>query len=276
MSDPSAVASPPPPREAGPSWHAEPTPSEGWSRNKFLFFIALAFALHVSLILVFGTKKQVVPLPPNGAATNVPHLQLVANTDRLIALGDPTLFARPNAHDAVTAFWRQMPPVGKSDSAWAETPAYLPPAPESLGSEFRQFMQSSQPGPFRLELKPEPKLTEPVSVPDEPMPHATQMQITGGLAGRRLLNPSEPPTLAMNSVIAPSRVRVLVDAAGNVKSAVPLPLDSAMEEASRSDQADATALAFVRSLRFEEAPRLTIGEIIFRWHTVPAASTNAP
>ena len=85
---------------------ASQPPSEGWSRNKLIFFIACALVLHIALIFIFGTKKQIVPRD----AANVPHLQLVDNTDEFIALGDPTLFARPNAHDFVTAFW-QCPPA---------------------------------------------------------------------------------------------------------------------------------------------------------------------
>ena len=39
---------------------------------------------------------------------------------------------------------------------------------------------------------------------------------------------------------------------------------------------DNTALALVKNFRFAPASQSTIGEIIFLWHTIPAASTNQP
>ena len=102
---------------------------------------------------------------------------------------------------------------------------------------------------------------------------ATTLQITGELAQRPLLTAVTLPSLPWNDVIAPSKVQALVDPAGNVFSPVLLPSDSALEDAGRSEVGDSNALVIVRSLRFAPAPRLTFGEIIFHWHTVP---TNAP
>jgi len=272
MSEPAASPPPPPPAEG---WLAAPRSAEGWSRNKFVFFIAIAFALHVALIFIFGTKKQIVPRAAAGAAANVPHLRLVANTDPLIALGDPTLFARPSAHDLAAAFWRRPAIVPLPNFNWTEAPRYLA-APEDLGGALRQFLRANPPPVFSLNLKPAPKLIEPAGGIAEAMPQMTTMQVSGALARRKLLTPFEPPTLALNGVLAPSHAQVLVDAAGNVFSAVLLPPDGAMADASRSDKADAAALTFVQSLRFAPAPQPTFGEITFRWHTVPVTSTNTP
>jgi hypothetical protein len=260
MSDPSAVSPVLPPPQA-----------EGWTRNKFLFFIAFALAFHVALIFIFGTKQQMVPR----GVMKVPHLQLADNTDEFIALGDPTLFARPNAHDLVTAFWRRTPAVAQPDFNWTGSPRYLEPAPENFGAAFHEFMPPDRPADFPLDLKPEPRLIAPEVPVDEAMPQATTMEITGELAQRRLLNTNTIalPSLRLNDVIAPSRVQALVDTAGNVFSSVLLPSDSALEDAGRSEIGDSNALVIVRSLRFAPAPRLMFGEIIFNWHTVP---TNAP
>ena len=260
MSDQSAASPVLPPRPQG----------EGWTRNKFVFFIAFALALHVALIFIFGTKKQIVPR----SVTGVPHWQLADNADEFIALGDPTLFARPNTHDLVTAFWRRTPVVAPPVN-WTESPRYLLPAPESFGAAFHEFMQASRPAEISLNFKPEPKLIAPAVAVDEAMPQATTMRITGELAQRRLLNTNTItlPSLPWNDVIAPSKVQVLVDTAGNVFSPVLLPSDSALEDAGRSEIGDSNALVIARSLRFAPAPRLMSGEIIFNWHTVP---TNAP
>jgi hypothetical protein len=74
-------------------------------------------------------------------------------------------------------------------------------------------------------------------------------------------------------VITASKVQVLVDMAGNVVSAILLPVDNALEAAAQAEIGNTNALAIARAARFAPAPQLTFGEIIFNWHTVPA---NAP
>ena len=197
-------------------------PGEGWTRNKFIFLVTFVLALHVALIFIFGTKKQIVPR----AVTKVPHLRLADTANELIALRDPTLFARPNAHDFVTAFWQCPPAIRQPLFNWTEAPRFLPPVPEQFGAAFRAFMRASQPAEFALNFKPEPKLTAPVVAFDDAMPQATTMQISGELAQRRRLNQIELPSLPWNDVIAPSKVQVLVDTAGNVASTVLLPDNS--------------------------------------------------
>ena len=246
-----------------------PSPqSEGWTRQKFVFLIAFALALHVALIFLFGTKKQILPR----AVADVPHLQLADSASELIALDDPTLFARPNAHDFVSAFWQRPPTVKQPDFNWMEAPRYLLPAPEQFGAAFHEFMQTNPPPELPLNFKPEPKLFEPVIAFDDAMPQATTLQIFGELSQRRLLNQIELPSIRVNDVIAPSKVQALVDTAGNVASVVLLP-DNSIEAAAHYDVADQRALQLARHLRFAPAPRLMFGEIIFNWHTVP---TNAP
>ncbi len=262
----------------------------GWTRNKLLFFIGFALAVHVALICIFETKQKIVPR----AVTGVPHLQLADNANELIALGDPTLFARPNAHDFVTAFWQRPLTVRQPDFRRTEDPLYLPPAPKQFGAVFREFLQTNPPPARPLDFKPEPDLGEPVVAFDAAMPQTTTVQISGDLAQRRLLGQIEfttnngavaitgytpagrnsmiPaatrgwPVIPVNDVIAPSTVQALVDTAGNVTSTVLL-------ESSTLDAADQQALQLARHLRFAPAPRLMFGEIIFNWHTVP---TNAP
>jgi len=297
MNDLPADASALAPQPQSEGWPPAPKPpGEGWTRNKFIFLIALALVVHVALIFIFAAKKPIVPR----AVANVPHLQLAANASELIALGDPTLFARPNAHDFVTAFGQRTPFVAQPSFNWTESPHYLLPAPEKFGAAFRKFMQTNRPPEMPLNFKPEPKLIEPVVVHDDTMPQATTMQICGGLARRRLLgqiefttnngaisitryNPAEKsaigpaatnglPAMPVNDVIAPSVVQVLVDTAGNVASAVLLP-DNSIEAAAHYNPADQLALQLARVLRFAPAPRLMFGEIIFNWHTV---LTNAP
>jgi hypothetical protein len=55
-----------------------------------------------------------------------------------------------------------------------------------------------------------------------------------------------------------------------------LPPDSGFAPADQYDQADQRALELARAMRFIPSPRLTIGRMIFNWHTVPPPATNAP
>lgn len=250
----------------GDGWLAGPQPpNEGWTRNKFLFVIAFALALHIALIFVLGTKKQLTPR----AVANVPHLQLAGVENEIIALGDPTLFARPNAHDFVTAFWQRTPAVRQPSFHWTEAPHYLVPVPEMFGADFREFMQASRLPERPPDFKPAPRPSELAIAFREPLPQKTTLSIAGELSQRRLLNQIELPSIAINDVIAPSKVQALVDPAGNVASAVLL-------ESSTSGKADQRALQLTRNLRFAPAPRLMFGEISFTWHTVPVISTNEP
>jgi len=224
---------------------------------------------------LFGTKKPIVPR----LVTRVPHLQLADSANEFLALGDPTLFARPNAHDVVTAFWRRLPSAEQPNFDWPAPPGYLPPTNKDFGVTFHDFVQHRRPPELTLNFKPEPKLTVPDVTWADATPRTTSVAISGELARRTLLNPEAlvPPPLPSHDVIAPSTVQLLVDSAGNVASAVvlepsvsPIVLEP---NASHDQAADQLALQLAGHLRFAPAPRLMFGEVTFTWHTV---ATNAP
>lgn len=261
-----AVASSPAPELAGPERR------ESWSRQRWWTLIALVFAAHVALIFFFGTRKSVLPR----ALTNVPQLQLADSAAEWVALDDPTLFALPNVRDFSANVWLQMPVVKQPAFRWTEKPRWLPLAAENLGAIFSQFMQTNQFATASFEYKPSPELSAP-KLPLEPaLPQASTLQITGDLAPRAWLNETNLPPLPGSDVIAPSRVQVLVDEAGNVVSAVMLPSDDPLEAAGRADVGETKALDLARTLRFAPASRMAFGELIFNWHTVPMTATNAP
>jgi len=252
-------ALPPPPADG---WLAGPKrPREGWTNRKFAIVLFVVLALHVALIFLFTTKKPMAPR----SVTNVPHLQLADDANEFIALADPTLFARPNAHDPVTAFWRRVPAVPRPNFHRPDPPRYLPVAAEYFGAAFSDFMRGRRPPEFALDFKPDPELAPPDFTWDNSVPTATAMEITGELAGRALLTTNALPSLPLNDVIPPSRIQALVTPEGNVFSAVVL-------DSNPYNAADQLALRLTRSLRFAPAPRLMFGDIIITWHTVP---TNA-
>lgn len=244
-----------------------PLPVAGWSRWRWFLWILVAFVAHVVLICIFGTKKQAPPRP----VTNSFQLQLADGASELITLTDPTLFVLPHAGDFASAVWLRPPAIATPSFHWVEPACWLPLAAENLGAHFQQFVRTNQfePAPFQLDFKPVPRLLELDSTLPSPFPPTSTFQIRGELAQRRLLNQIHVPSLPVNDVLPPTRVQALVDAAGNVASVVLL-------ETSGFELADTSALALARTAHFAPAARLTFGELIFDWHTVPVATTNAP
>jgi hypothetical protein len=82
------------------------------------------------------------------------------------------------------------------------------------------------------------------------------------------------PPWPYTDVIAPSKVQVLVNAAGDVVSAVLLPSGNPSEV--HDADADRRALDLARAARFAPASGLTVGQLVFDWHTVAPPATNAP
>jgi hypothetical protein len=253
-------------------WRVEPRSGEGWPRKRVVFLVVIAIAIQVSFIFVFGEKKY----KPVRTVSNIPQLQVTDSSSELIVLDDPALFALPHANDFASAIWLKTPAMKQPSFRWTEAPRWLPLAAESLGTTFARFMATNRFVEFQPNFKPEPQFAGSLSPVESALPKNSTVQIPGDLAQRRLLRPLDLPSLPYNDVIAPSIVQVLVNPVGNVVSAVLLPSENNFEAAGRLDTADQHALEFARAARFAPAPRLTVGKIIFNWHTVPLLATNSP
>ena len=253
----------------------EPRGKGRWTLQRWLMLITLVFVAHVVLIYIFGAKKTAAPAAtiPHGG---VPQLTLANNSSKLIALDDPTLFALPHGNDFAAS---DVLSSNQPSFRWAGPDGELAsPAVENLGAVFSRFMQTNQFAGFQTDLKPAPELSAP-GLPAgmvSALPQSSTLRINGDLAQRRLHGEIALPSLPWNGVAAPSRVQALVDAAGDVVSAVLLPSDNALEAAGRADVGDEKALQIARSLRFSPSSRATFGELIFNWLTVPLSATNAP
>jgi hypothetical protein len=254
--------------EAPPGW--EPQGKGPWTRGRWLTIIALVFAAHVALLFVFGGRKQIVPR----AVTNVPTLKLADNSSEWLALNDPTLFALPHPRDFATASQVQTPVLKQPSFRWTEPPGELTLSAQDLGMVFNEFMQTNHFAGFELQLKPPLKLSAP-GLPIEPaLAQNSTLRVEGELAQRQLSSPINLTNWPYANVIAPSKVQVLVDAAGNVVSTVLLPPDSGFTTADQYEKADQRALELARAARFAPSSRLTVGRMIFNWHTVPMTNTN--
>ncbi len=250
----------------------EPPGGGSWTRNRWLTIIALIFAAHVLLLFVFGGRKQIVPR----AATNVPMLKLADNSSEWLALNDPTLFVLPHQKDFASAIRPQTAASNQPSFRWTEPPRWLSLSNAELGLVFNQFMQTNRFASFELQLKPPLKLSAP-ELPAEPATaQNSTLRIEGELAQRQLPSPINLTNWPYANVIAPSKVQVFVDAAGNVVSTVLLPPDSGYTAADQYEKADQCALELARAARFAPSSHLTVGRMIFNWHTVPPPATNAP
>lgn len=246
------------PDTAAPPTFAEPPPAASWGWRKFLLIILIAFAAHLAFIFLFGAKKPA----PQRAVKNVPVFQLADNASELVRLTDPTLFALPHAEDFPAGVTGETPAWAATEFRWTEPPPFLGLNPANLGGAFSAFMQTNRMEKSALKFKPEPQLASPAINLEPALPQNSSWSLAGGLAGRRVLNTISPTSPAVNDVIAPSRVQLLVSPDGNVVSAVLL-------ESSGLDAADEQALGLARALRFAPAKQIAFGEIIFTWHTVP-------
>jgi hypothetical protein len=256
--------------EAPPRW--EPQGKGPWTRGRWLTLIALVFAAHVALLFVFGGRKQIVPR----AVTNVPTLKLADDSSEWIALNDPTLFALPHQKDFASAIGLQTAALKQPSFRWTEPPRWLSLFADELGMAFNQFMQTNCFASFELQLKPSLKLSTPL-LPIKPvLAQNSTLRVEGELAQRQSPSPINLTNWPYANVIAPSKVQVLVDAAGNVVSTVLLPPDSGFTAADQYEKADQRALELARAVRFTPSSHLTVGRMIFNWHTVPMINTNEP
>jgi hypothetical protein len=227
--------------------------------------IAFVFAAHVAVVFLFGEKKPAVPR----AVTNVPMLSLASEADELLALNDPTLFALPHQRDFASAAWLKPSEVKSPSFRWTEPPRWLPLSADDLGATFGRLMRTNHFASYPLDFRPALTLSAPV-LPVQPMlPQNSTMQIEGELARRQLSVQINLTNWPVAEVIAPSVVQVLVDMAGKVISTVLLPPGNGFTATDQYNDADQRALAIARTLRFTPSSDLTIGRIIFNWHTVP-------
>ena len=264
-----------PPADSGPAGPAEITPAapereasgeKRWAYSRWLTLVAVIFAAHIGLLFAFGAHKSIVPQ----AAANVPLLRLADPANELITLSDPTLFALPHPMDVMPALRAQTSDSEPPSFRWTEPPRWLPLPVAALGADFGEFMQTNRFAGLELQLKPGLTFSTPVLPLVPVLPEASTVRIEDGLAQRQLLTNLDLPSWPYADVLAPSVVQTIVDAAGNVVSTVLLPPGSGW------DDADRRALDLARTARFAPAPRLTIGRLIFYWHTVPLPATNAP
>ena len=246
------------------------------SRWPWWGLVGLVYLVHLGLIFWLGQREPTPgPLKSNGLS-----LALVTNAPSTWrALGDPTLFALPHINVFSGPAWMMSPALPRTEFSWSEPPrwlelAALPRAPNSEesmpsnGFSVIEALAASENQPRR------PNISEM-----NPLPQQSTWQLSGDLARRRLLTPLQLNSQYSDDLLTNSVVRLLVDASGWPYSMVLLPPGSG------SKDADEQALELAEKARFDPLPGkaqnsdpldgLTWGELVFQWHTIPPAATNA-
>jgi hypothetical protein len=258
--------------------NAAPIEPRPWRRPRWAMLIAVVFAAHLGLVFGLGDRSPMVVRQLSA----VPVLRLATGPDEWLSLSDPTLFTLPHRKGFAGAAWLQIPPVPFHAFEWTEPPRWLAMPVDQPGAQLARLLETNGFASFQLELNPAPELTVPELEPEPALAARSELRLEGGLAQRRLLNVMELPSLPGSDLLTNSVVQVLADRAGDTVSVTLLPPGSGSKEA------DQRALELAKAARFEPLPRdgaggsanpaagLSWGRMIFQWHTVPLAETNAP
>jgi hypothetical protein len=263
-------------------------PVQKWTWTRWVAAVAVVFALHVILIFVFGARKPIVPAP----VKNAPALALIGESGGdWNVLNNATLFALPDNNGFAGEMWAQVQVsssfhsdvMPQEDPHWLAATNSVPVA--GLGLAFNQFVQTNPFAVVHLDFNQPPQVTAPAVPTQPPLAQNSTLQVAGEIARRPLINSLKLPSWTNTDVIAPSKVQVLVDAAGEVVSATLLPPQNSLEPSATPDSApggaDQYAVKIARTARFaplsgddEETQigplsRLTFGQLIFNWQTVP-------
>jgi hypothetical protein len=240
--------------------------------------VALIFVVQLGLIFWLGDTVPIRPRPAGPAFT----LKLAGtNSDELLALNDPTLFALPHPQGSAGPVSERTPRPESHSFQWPEPTNPLLLAVGQLGTVFNRFIETNEFNSPQLPANPMPTLTPPYLPPPAGSAEQSTLRLEGDLAQRRLITPLSLRSWSNPDILTNSVVRIAVDAEG--RSVSPTLLSG-----SGSREADEYALEVARAARFEPVWRnpadsalkpaadLSLVRMIFRWHTLPPPSTNTP
>ena len=245
------------------------------SHRRWWGLVGLVLVVQLGLIFWLGERTS---RHPRAAVTGLTISLAGRGSAELLALRDPTLFVLPRSPRMVRSAALSAPPMQAGAIAWPEPTNYPPPALDSPSAAFTRFVASNTSQPFLAPVAPLPQPTLPTLTPQAVTPGHSTARVEGPLAQRRLLTALNLPAQTNQEILRESVVRLMVGADGAPRTVTLL-------SSSGSAEADRLALDQARGARFEALsagpapdPRagLTLGQMVFHWHTVPAAASNAP
>jgi hypothetical protein len=232
----------------------------------------LAVALHKKAERADMIKRPLVHWMPSATTARAadPHY-LIAD------LMDPSLLSLPNTHGFSHELWQRQTPAIHQTPVPDVLLAYLTPAePDGLPSLLEQTPLTEA---VRVTVDKDSAVAEDFTVNSslEPAPVATQsvVRVDGNLTGRFVIHGSALPTIASETPLRPTEVRVGVGVDGTVRYAM-------LQRSCGNESVDGRAVELARTLCFEPENRpgihaLSWGLLRFFWAVrPPAPATNAP
>jgi hypothetical protein len=246
-----------------------------WARRRWWGMVVLVFIVQLTVIFWLGSRTPILPHPTEAVTLT---LGSPAPTT-LQALDDPTLFILPHPEGFSGPVWGKTYRPEFTPFEWSAPANHFPLAIERLGTVLNQLFPASEFPALQLPAQAEAAPTLP-NVPPLPIfPDQSVLQLEDGLAQRRLLTPLALKSLPSPDILAPSVVRVGVDAGGR-------PVAVTLLSWSGSPAADQYALDQAWAAQFEplsgypgdallkSTAQLSWGQMIFRWHTAPTPPAN--
>lgn len=252
-----------------------------WSRGRWWTTFLIAFLLQVMIIYQLSDRNPLVPKPVQSSPAY--YLVVDAPADPVLAellnINDPTLFALPNLRGFSGPAWLRPDPLVHRLEGREEPHRWLTLNLAELGAAFNELARTNVVAHRSFADKPARRLSE-VNPPPIPLRTNSSFRIEGELARRKLLTRVEVPSIAHTDILTNTVVQLGVNPSG-------YPFPPIFLNSSGSKAADQEALKLAKSMRFKplgpadgngprSATALMWGKVVFEWHTLELAATNAP
>jgi hypothetical protein len=254
-----------------------PTEIPPWSGRRWIAFSVIVFVVQLALIFWLSDRRPAEVRSANPS----PDLRFAGEDSAdLLALLDPTLFALPNPRSFSGKAWLQAPPILFRPLDWSEPAAWLPLQTHQLGAVFQRLIRTNTFGAPQLPEMPIPQSFPPDIAVTPLARDQSELQVAGGLTGRRLINPVTLGPWPHTDMLTNTVVQLVVDTLGVPRSATLL-VSSGLKSA------DSAAIEAAHGMRFEPLPevdssagrdplnQLQWGQLVFAWQTVPMPATNS-
>lgn len=250
-----------------------------WSRRQWVRVIGAIVVVQV--ILVFAFSQRSLPRPRgDDSLTTVklaPEMDTVRTLAGLGAVPDPTLFALMNRQGFSARTWLDFSFFHHSLNDWKEPAHWLALDAARFGQDFTRQVQTVELDRPLIDDKPAPRADTP-EIASDISQHRSTVELSPELKGRTLVSALVLPPQAHSDILTNSIVQVVVNPYGNVLSA-------RLVRGSGSKKADQAAIDLARHARFDPArppesarlnplSALNVGDLVFRWHTLPLMETN--
>jgi hypothetical protein len=246
-----------------------------WTTKRFWRVIMLVFLAQFILIFLLSERGPIAK--PEVISPTFFRLLAKPVTDsevlESIFASDPTLFVLPGRNGFSGMAWLNPKTAQYAPPQWDEPARFLAINTDTLGQTILdEAKQSSLPAVQIDERFAEVGSTLPLAT--KPL-RPSSLRVEGEIRGRFISVSRHLRSWERPEVLGDSTVRVAVNGAGNVVTALLLQPGSGWRAA------DEEALEIARSAKFQPvntgsmAANLAWGTMVFRWQTVPVPETNA-